>query len=184
MDHPLALAYGLTANEILDLVNERFRLKVALEGGVAECQMEKHVAGLVGDCIERYEAIDQDGVPDFKIWLPGRARPIKAECKNARNQNYMSKGEVTHFAVETQKTRAAKGDPTSRYYNTNHFQIVGVCLGKQTGDWTDFMFARSKDLTKHAEHPRKLAVMHRVPIPGSGDYGPWSDDLAEIIKKL
>ena len=94
MDHPLEAAYGLTANEILDIVGARFRLKVALEGGVAECQMERHVAALVGTVIDRYEATDEDGMPDFKLWLPGQPEPIKAECKNARNQSYKIKGAV------------------------------------------------------------------------------------------
>jgi len=184
MEHALESTYGLNAHEILDLVNDRFRLKVALEGGVAECQMEKHVSALVGNVIDRYEAVDEDGTPDFKVWIPGKPEPIWAECKNARNQSYKSKGVVTHYAVETQKTRAAKADPTSRYYDADHFQIVGVCLGKQTGDWTDFMFIRTADLARHTKHPHKIAVMHRVPIPNSSDYGPWSDNLAAIVKKL
>lgn len=182
MEHSLETAYGLTAHEILDLVDARFRLKVALEGGVAEIQMEKHVAALVGTVIERYESVDLDGAPDFKIWLPGKSEPIQAECKNARNQSYLLKGTETHYAVEIQKTRAAKGDPTSRYYESKHFDIIGVCLGKKTGDWTDFLFIRTTDLARHTTFPHKIAVMHRVPIPGSGDYGPWSDDLAKIVK--
>ena len=184
MEHRLVSAYGLTEHELLDLIDERFRLKVALEGGVAECQMEKHVSSLVGIVIDRYKAIDQDGIPDFQIWLKGRAEPIWAECKNARNQNYRSKGVATHYAVETQKTRAARGDPTSRYYGTRHFQILGVCLGKQTGDWSDFMFIRTADLARHAKHQHKIAVMHRVPIPNSSDYGHWSGNLETILKKI
>jgi hypothetical protein len=34
--HPLEDYYDLTAQELLDAVNKRFRLKVALEGAVAE----------------------------------------------------------------------------------------------------------------------------------------------------
>ena len=46
--HPLETKYGLTSAELLDAVNERFRLKVALEGAVAEFQMAKHIDQLVG----------------------------------------------------------------------------------------------------------------------------------------
>ena len=41
MNHPLEAQYGLTAYELLDAVNKRFRLKAALEGAVAEVQMER-----------------------------------------------------------------------------------------------------------------------------------------------
>lgn len=182
MEHPLASRYGLTANELLDLINARFRLRVALEGGVAEYQMEKHVARLVGSVVARYQAIDRDGEPDFRIWLKGRTDPIAAECKNARNKSYMAKGVVTHYAVEIQKTRAAKGDPTSRNYDIGYFHVIGVCLGKITGDWSDFVFIKANDLTRHATYPNKIAVMHRVPI--EADFGPWSPDLATILNAL
>ena len=46
MEHPLAKQYGLTAHELLDAVNRCFRLKVALEGAVAEVQMEKKIKTL------------------------------------------------------------------------------------------------------------------------------------------
>ncbi len=76
MDHPLEAQYGLTAYELLTAVNKRFRLKVALEGAVAEVQMEKKIYPLVGNVIERYEAHDLDGHPDFSIWIPGRKKPL------------------------------------------------------------------------------------------------------------
>lgn len=180
MDHELERTYGLTSGELLDAINSRFRLKVALEGGVAEVQMEKHVAALVGTIIERYETIDRDSAPDFEIWLRDGSDSIRAECKNARNENYAS-GE---YKAEIQKTRAATGDSTSRFYDAEHFEVVGVCLGKQTGDWSHFMFALTRDLERHKSHPQKLAVMHRVPVPGSDQCGYWSDDLATILGKI
>ena len=63
--HGLELKYGLTAAELLDAVNARFRLKVALEGAVAEFQMAKHLESLVGSIVDRYEMHDLDGKPDF-----------------------------------------------------------------------------------------------------------------------
>src|SRR4030067_3500563 len=96
MPHPLEVIYALTASEMLDAVARRFRLRVALEGGIAEVQMEKHVQALVGTLIDRYEVHDLDGYPDFSIWLPGRDLPLKAECKNVRDskQAYRKKGEA------------------------------------------------------------------------------------------
>ena len=186
MEHPLAKQYGLTAHELLDAVNKRFRLKVALEGAVAEVQMEKKIKALVGSVIERYETYDQDGHPDFGIWLPGRSERLLAECKNVRDHEeaYREGGEIVAYKVETQKTRASQGDPVSRYYGVGQFQILGVCLGKKTGDWTDFMFVRVVDLLCHAKHEGKLAVMQRVPLPDAEDLSPWYNDLGELLRHI
>jgi hypothetical protein len=69
------------------------------------------------------------------------------------------------YKVETQKTRAAKGDPTSRFYGVDQYHILGVCLGKKTGKWSDFLFVRTVDLLCHALHSHKLKVLQRVPLP-------------------
>ena len=183
MAHPLEAKYGLTAHELLDALDKRFRAKVTLEGAVAEVQMEKHISALVGREIEAYEAHDLDGVPDFSLKLPNYAESLLAECKNVRDSNeaYRKDGKVVAYKVETQKTRAATGDSTSRFYDLTHFQILGVCLGKKTSDWSQFMFVRTHDLPEHPKHKRKLAVMQRVPLPGS-HLGPWFDDLGDLLR--
>ncbi len=186
MDHPLEAQYGLTAHELLDAVNKRFRLKVALEGAVAEVQMEKKIQPLVGNAIERYEAHDLDGHPDFSLWIPAREKPVRAKCKNVRDrdQAYRDKGQIVAYMVETQKTRASRGDPTSRYYGVDQFDILGVCLGKKTGNWSDFLFARVVDLLQHARHKGKLAVMQRVPLPDAEGLAPWYNDLGELLRNI
>ncbi len=178
------MKYGLSAFDLLDALDKRFRAKVTLEGAVAEVQMEKHVAALVGSEILSYEAHDLDGVPDFSLKLPKRAKPLRAECKNVRDSTeaYRKGGEIVAYKVETQKTRAATGDPTSRYYDLDHYDLLGVCLGKKTDDWTQFMFVRVADLARHSKHNGKLAVMQRVPLPGS-DLGVWFSDLGELLRK-
>lgn len=186
--HPLESKYGLSSYELLDAVNARFRLKVALEGAVAEVQMQKKIAVLVGGGIERFEVHDLDGHPDFSIWLHRRMQPLLAECKNIRESGkdggeaYRKGGKIVGYKVETQKTRAATGDPTSRLYGVDQYQILGVCLGKKTGNWTDFLFARTIDLLAHAKHSHKLAVMQRVPLPGATDLHPWYADLGELLR--
>jgi hypothetical protein len=82
--HALESKYGLSSTELLDAIEGRFRLKVAVEGAVAEVQMAKYIKALVGTAIDRYEAYDIDGQPDFGIWLPKRPKPLYAECKNIR----------------------------------------------------------------------------------------------------
>jgi len=186
MPHALEVEYGLTADELLDALAARFRAKVTLEGAVAEIQMERKIRPLVGTLIERYEAHDTDGHPDFSLWLPGADRPITAECKNVRNHDeaYRLGGQIVAYKVETQKTRAARGDYTSRYYGFDQFDILGVCLGKKTKDWTQFMFAWVKDLQPHKDHSSKMAVMQRVPLPGAVETTPWCSDLGDLLRKL
>jgi hypothetical protein len=185
MEHPLEKQYGLSAYELLDALNKRFRARVALEGAVAEVQMEKKIKVLVGKVIERYESHDLDGHPDFSIWLPNAERPLLAECKNVRDHEeaYREHGGVVAYKVETQKTRASKGDPTSRFYGVDQFDILGVCLGKKTGDWSDFLFARVADLARHEAHRSKLAVFQRVPLPDSESLAPWFNDIGELLRQ-
>lgn len=181
--HPLEDKYGLTSAELLNAIGSRFRLKVAVEGAVAEFHMEKHVraTGM------RFEVHDLDGHPDFSIWIPGRKASLLAECKNIRESGkeggeaYREGGQVVAYKVETQKTRAATGDPTSRFYGIDQYHILGVCLGKKTGNWSSFLFARTVDLTCHAKHPHKLAVFQRVPLPTATDLRPWYADLSELL---
>jgi hypothetical protein len=182
--HPLETKYGLSSAELLDAIESRFRLKVAVEGAVAEFQMAKHIerAGV------RFEMHDLDGQPDFSIWVPGRDKPLLAECKNIRESGkeggeaYRVGGKVVAYKVETQKTRAAKGDPSSRYYGFEQYHILGVCLGKKTGDWSDFLFVRTIDLARHSAHSQKLAVMQRVPLPDAENLLPWYSDLGELLR--
>jgi len=135
MEHPLEVRYALTAGELLDALEGRFRARVALEGAVAEVHMEKKMKALVGSVVERYEVYDIDGYPDFGVWVPGSTSELLVECKTVRNHKeaYRSGGDVVAYKVETQKTRASQGDPTSRYYGVGQFHILGVCLGKEDG---------------------------------------------------
>lgn len=190
MAHILEKRYGLTAVELLDAIEERFRLRTALEGAVAEVQMELKIKDLLGPQIDRYEAHDVDGQPDFSLWLPGRVTPLRAECKNVRESSkpggeaYRKDGVIVAFKVETQKTRASIGDPSSRLYDVDQFEILGVCLGKKTGQWTDMLFIKTRDLQRHARYSKKLAVFQRVPLPGATEVSPWHPNLAELLKTI
>ena len=185
--HRLEAEYGLSADEMLDAVDSRFRAKVALEGAIAEVQLEKLLVKLKAKgTIFDYVRHDRDGYPDFTIVLSKGGKGHQIECKNVRNRDeaFRRGGEVYAFKVETQKTRSSRGDARSRYYDINLFAILAVCLGKKTHKWDQFMFIRSADLTRHDKYPGKLAVMHQVPLPDSRDFGPWSESLEDIIKSL
>lgn len=184
MPHKLEDEYGLTANELLDALDKRFRAKVTLEGAVAEVQMEKQIRALqVAGVIARYEEHDLDGYADFSIWLPDRADPILAECKNVRNRTeaYTEKGVITGYKVETQKTRTSNADASSRSYGVNQFHFIGVCLGKKTKNWAQFLYVRVEHLKIHTKHHGKLAAMQRVPLPDSPSITPWTNNLGDLL---
>ena len=181
--HPLAKKYGLSEAEILDAIDGRFRLRVAVEGAIAEIQTERHVRALVGRAIDRYEIHDEDGKHDFSLWLPGRRKPLRVECKNVRNSNeaFRAGGRVVAFKVETQKTRASKEDPTSRLYDIDQFDVLAVCLGKKTGDWRQMLFVRTLDLQRQPGLPRKLKPIQRVPLPTDSEIDPWFASLDQLL---
>lgn len=186
MKHPLCDRYGLTATEILDAIEKRFRLKVAVEGAIAEALVERCIRRLVGQTVDRHELHDEDGVHDFSIWIPGCTNPVRIECKNVRNSNeaFRSGGEVVAYKVETQKTRAAKGDPTTRFYDVTQFDVLAVCLGKKTGNWQDMMFVRTLHLARQKTLPKKLAAIQRVPLLSKKDISPRSRDLESLLATM
>lgn len=167
-------------------MNRRFRAKATLEGAVAEVQLGKKIQHLVTQgIIAKFEEHDLDGYPDYTIWLPGSPDGLRIECKNVRDSQeaYRSKGEITAYKVETQKTRTSNNDPSSRFYDKNHFEILAVCLGKKTRNWTDFLFIGTINLSEHRKYHNKLAVMHRVPLH-SNITPPWHKSLEEVIKEI
>lgn len=172
MPHELEAKYGLTAQELLDAIDRRFRLKVALEGAVAEVHFERklRIASREG-WLSSYEDHDKDGMHDFTVvTLSGVS--MRIEVKTIRNGPKPK--------VELQKTRAAKGDPSSRYYDRDHFDIVAVCAGRYTGDWSQFRYAIVKDLPAHRKHGHKLQVMHA--IPDTEDIKPcWYSRFQDVI---
>lgn len=172
MPHPLELKYGLTSQELLDAIDKRFRLKVALEGAVAEVHFERKllIASREG-WLNSYEGHDEDGKHDFTIvTLAGLT--IRVEVKTIRNG--------AKPQVELQKTRAAKGDPSSRYYDRNHFDVVAVCVGRHTGDWSQFRYVLVRDLPSHRNHHNKIQVMNT--IPDNEDTAPrWFSRFQDVI---
>jgi hypothetical protein len=172
MPHPLEQKYGLTAQELLDAIDRRFRLKVALEGAVAEVHFERkiRIASREG-WLSSYESHDVDGMHDFTVvTLSGTT--IRVEVKTIRNGPKPQ--------VELQKTRAAKGDPSSRYYERNHFDVVAVCIGRSTGDWSQFRYALVSQLPSHRGYQNKLQVMH--PIPDGEETTPrWFSRFQDVI---
>ncbi|GAA4759021.1 hypothetical protein [Actinomycetospora chibensis] len=167
--HMLEKKFDLDYREILEIISRRNRLEVAVKGGVAESHLEKQLAAYLG--IERIESLDEDGQPDLRVTLPG-GRTILVECKNASPNPYAN----GDFAVEVQKTRASKGDPSSRLYSPDQFDVVAACLFSATDSWS-FRFHRTSDLPRSDQHPHKLRSMQRVDAS-------WSTNLIDALGPL
>ena len=107
-------------------------------------------------------------MPDFTVWSTDRT-VIQLEVENVRSGTGL-------LRAETQKTRASRGDPMSRYYRVDHFEVIAACLFNATGRW-DYAFARSGDLLRFAGNPDYLATMQ--PIDPAVTH-PWYRTLAEV----
>lgn len=166
--HELEQAFGLSSFDLLDIIGRKSRLAMAMRGGVAE-----HHLGLVLDSdplVRRAVEGHQEGPPDFLVdMVDGRA--VTIECKNASPTLYADGTPK----VEVQKTRASQGDPTSRFYAPDAFDVVAACMYGPTGEWT-FRFRRSTALEPHALHPGKIAPLQRI----TSD---WSPALADAMEQ-
>jgi hypothetical protein len=82
---------------------------------------------------------------------------LTIECKNVSPQPY---GDGS-TKVEVQKTRASRGDPTSRLYRPQQFDVLAACLYPRTHRW-EFRFLRSTDLHMHPQYDGCIAPMQRL----------------------
>jgi hypothetical protein len=166
--HALELKYGLTSQELLDAIDRRFRLKVALEGAVAEVHFERKLkVGTQEGWLQAFEPHDLDGKHDFTV-LSLTGHPMRVEVKTIRNG--------PKSRVEIQKTRNAKD-------SAEQFDVIAVCIGRSTGDWSQFRYAFAADLPRHDRFPDKLKVMHDVPLEQL-EGRRWFSRLQEVIDEL
>lgn len=168
--HPVERMLNASARDILDALENGFRARADLKGKLAELFAARYLDGLqMRGVIDRYEWQDLDGEPDFIVWLRG-GPAITVEAKNIRS----GKGSLR---AETQKTRASKSDPMSRYYRADQFDVLAVCMYNQTGEW-NYIFARIGDLRRLATDDRYLEVIQVIPQPLGA---PWTTDMADLL---
>lgn len=163
--HALEEQFALTSEQILDIIRGRNRLSVAVRGGVAEHHLEQQLTGALG--IESVERLDVDAMHDFNVTLDD-GTVLRVECKNASPRTSAS----GQFRVEVQKTRASKGDPSSRFYPTDGFDVVAACLYSATGRW-QFRFGRTTQMATHRDFADRLAPVQAI----TDD---WVDDIAKF----
>jgi hypothetical protein len=167
--HDLARELELTETEVLDLINDARRLKMAVRGWVAEEHLVRQLRQVRG--VEACERVDAEGAADVKLVFEG-SRPIRVECKNVL-RNRMADGTAR---VDFQRTRAAIGDPCSRYYSVADFEVLAACLHAVTERW-EFRFARTNWLDQHAKCLGKLANNVRIDER-------WSRPVDEVLRDV
>lgn len=158
--HALERLFGIDAATILDIVESNFRLGVAVRGSVAEHHLGRLLEG--DPNVASFEAIDEDGKPDYRITLHD-GRQLTIECKNALRETYKS-GDAK---VETQKTRDSGA---GRKYAFDSFDIVAACMFSVTGRWT-FRFKRSRDLVAWEKDRSRIGAIQRIDSTWSGSLG-------------
>ena len=166
--HALEEAYGLSALEILDVIEERNRLQIAVRGGVAERHLLNALRSVDGLEVEE---IDEDGRPDFRVRWAGTGRWTHIECKVCGATRYQDGSPK----ADVQRTRAPRGFPCGRYYSPTEFEILAVCLHPITGDW-EFAYADTATLPEREDCPGRINNNVRVRGPGR-----WEDDLVPLL---
>lgn len=162
-EHELLLQFGLPVDQVLDLIAENPRLKTAVRGGVAERHLQLVLERTAG--VSEVRKINEDGKPDFLIKF--RRQPLRIECKNVSPNTTRGLPRV-----DFQKTRAAKGNPCSRYYSAEQFEVLAACIYPVTGSW-DFKFCLTKTLPPHKKCAGKLG--DRVLVDS------WAPDLPTLL---
>lgn len=152
--HVLEEQFALTSQQILDIIDGRNRLAVAVRGGVAEHHLETQLNHESG--VAKVERLDRDAQHDFNVTL-NDGRLLRIECKNASPKSYTN----GDFKVEVQKTRASQNDPASRFYPADRFDVVAACLFSPTGRW-EFRFGSTTRMSRHLRFPDRLAPLQAV----------------------
>jgi Methylase-associated X1 len=165
--HALEHEFALPGEEILDIIRERPRLGMAVRGGVAERHLHKQL-DTDPDVVEA-KLGTQEGPPDFFVTLRSRTH-VTVECKNASPVTYADGTPK----VETQKTRASKGDPKSRLYEPKQFDVVAASMYGPWRRW-EFRYKQAADLDRDATYADRIAAIQRVDST-------WSNTLAEAIR--
>jgi hypothetical protein len=151
ISHPLLDELDIESKALLDVIEGASRLKMAVRGWVAEAHLAEILSNTPGvtDC----KRLGGDRQPDISLrWRGGP--PILVECKNTLREKYAD----GRPKVDFQRTRAAKGDPCSRYYRPGDFAVLAACLHPISEKW-EFRFAPTADLPKHNTCTGRIANM-------------------------
>ena len=121
----------------------------------------------VEDCVR----IEEEGGADLRLRYRG-SRLLEVECKNVLRQR-MADGTIR---LDFQRTRASKGDPCSRFYAPEDFDLVAACLHSCTEEW-EFRYAPTRGLDPHKNCPGKLSNLVRIDQR-------WIEDAARVLETV
>lgn len=164
--HVLETEFGLSARQILDLLDEHARLRTAVRGSVAEKHLFEQLQAIPDLSVEW---LDEDGRPDFFVAYDGFEDFI--ECKNTSARTYKD----GRMKVDLQRTRAPKNNHCGRYYEPSEFGILAACTHAVTGAW-DFKFAPTTFLPERPDCPGRIDCNIRV----GGEY--WTDRVTDLLR--
>jgi hypothetical protein len=168
--HQLAHEFEMNEQEVLDLIARARRLKMAVRGWVAEEHLVRCLRRVPG--ITECDHLDEEGGPDIRLRYE-HSRPITVECKNVLRQT--TKEGLPR--IDFQRTRASKGDPCSRYYGPEDFDVVAACLHAVTERW-EFRYAVTDELDRFAmKCPGKLS--NRVHVDQR-----WSRSVQDVLRSV
>ncbi|MBX6332142.1 MAG: hypothetical protein IRY91_09885 [Gemmatimonadaceae bacterium] len=166
--HALERELELGSEEILQLIARAPRLKMAVRGWVAERHLQNLLESLPE--VAQVEPLEADAKPDFEVCMRGGKRRVLVECKNVLRTT----DRFGRPRLDFQRTRAAQGDPCSRYYSPADFQVVAACLHAQTERW-EFAARLTAEMAPHPRCSGKLA--NNVVIDEA-----WQRDLAAVLR--
>jgi len=166
--HHLAQELELTGAEILDLIQSAPRLKMAVRGWVAEVHLQRVLSQVPG--VTECTRLEDEGAPDLRLRLAD-APPLLIECKNVLRTR-LADGTLR---LDFQRTRASKGDPCTRFYRPEDFDLVAACLHPCTEQW-EFRFALARELDPHKHCVGRLSNLVRLD-------GRWSAEIVETASR-
>ena len=152
--HQLSEEFGMAPYEILSLIDQSPRLKMAVRGWVAEDHLRRVLEKVPG--VTECERLNLEGKPDIRLRYRG-SRPLLIECKNGLRQKTAS----GLARVDFQRTRASQGDRCSRYYRPDEFDVLAACLHAVTEAW-EFKYRLPKEMEPHRTCQGKLSNTVRV----------------------
>ena len=164
----LVAEFALPEADILEIIGEAPRLKVAVRGWVAERHLLRMLQATKG--VSDLVQLETDGSADFSLRFEGRG-PVLVECKNVL-RNLPADGVPR---LDFQRTRAAKGNPCSRYYCQTDFQVTAACLHSVTESW-EYRAQTTREMLPHPTCEGRLH--HRVRIDEA-----WSSELPDVFAR-
>jgi hypothetical protein len=166
--HALEVEFGLSAREVLDIINSGNHCKIAVRGAIAEGYLIRYLRGPQerGE-VDGFEDFDRDGYPDCRVDYRGHA--FLVECKNVKADDR----QAHRVEIDFQRTRNPIGRPWERYYLPTEFDVVAACLWNRTGRW-EHLFAATGTKAYQLRAPIREAIaalkgeepIELVPEPG------------------